>query len=457
MAAKTEEKKIKENLLTLLKNQLPEKYDVLEDEIVGADSQGKLVADLAIKNKEDGLLFLIVITSSIQDIERKDKDHARKLLQISRASSILITNGEEGSIYLFFPSAKKADCGQYKWKSIKKDEFISYITNLKNDGQISFDAVWDAIKQILPDKYKGIFFTSHHVEVNNDHVSFDEQTEDSLFRQLITIATQFDKKSEITKDNDGIRHLPTVLRYTSFASFTRNFIENTESMACVIGMNDRSECFFLNQSLDGSTNIHLSNMKPQEIDDLNKSYIVSCCDIKKEDLTMWRLYGDDGKGVRLKYTYYPDSVQKSTNFILLPVVYENKHKDLVKALKELFRMKRINGRYKFVFNRLSIWKYFFKSSDYSVEEEIRLLFKYDKKNKNSNIVIKWVKNDSYNIIHPIVIFKDLKDFPLKLKAITLGPKCAEKDSNKAQLQQFIREYRKDENIEVKESTIKHYR
>ena len=443
-------------MFSYLETNLNDSYSIVKDETIGADSQGKIDADLVVKNNTQGVLFLIEVKKSIQEIDRRTQDNARRLLHIARASSIYITDGEDGFIYQFIIDNKKSDSGKYKWEKKKISDFLKTIEKSKDKDTISFDEVWDFIKQNLPPKYQTISFTSSKIEYANNFVSFDEETEDSFFQQLITIATQFDKTSKIRDDGYGKISLPTILRYTSFSSFTRNFLEKNESMSSVVSMNDRGECFFLDQRLDGAANVRLSDMNPQEIDELNKSFIVSCCEKRDEDLTMWRLYGDDGKGVRLKYEYDPDSISKS-NFYLLPVVYDNKAKELINALGKIFRMRRIKGRYKFVFNRLSVWKYFFKAGDYSVEEEVRLLYKYDDKAKKDDINIKWIKNDSYNIVHPIVIFKNLKDFPLNLKKITLGPKCAEIDSNLAQLQQFIREYRKGEEIEVKPSTIKNYR
>ncbi len=314
--------------------------------------------------------------------------------------------------------------------------------------------MWKAISNKLPDYCSKINTETFGVEVDNNYVYFDERTEDSFFKQLISIATGFDSENNIKKDEKGNLRLPTVCRYTSFSSFVRNFLVDNEVMCCIVGMNDSSECFSIEQKTNNivEANTFLADINTQEIEEINKSFILSCSKKKEEDLTMWRLYGDNGKGVQLIYEYNPDEISKSDSFYLLPVVYDKK---LMAALSSLCRMSPINQRYKFVFNRLSIWKYFFKSSNFAVEEEIRLLYKH--KDKTEHVSILWVMNDTYKIVHPISIFNKEFHFPLKLKKIILGPNCAEKESNKMQLGQFIRDKYKEDGIEVLISPLKNYR
>ena len=96
----------------------------------------------------------------------------------------------------------------------------------------------------------------------------------------------------------------------------------------------------------------------------------------------------------------------------------------------------------------------FRVEDYSIEQEVRLLF-FD----NANPYVKnreWIKTTDHSIINPYVEF-DINNtkFPLILKEIILGPKCPEKLTNEYQLNELIQQ--KEYLIEVKSSSISNYR
>ena len=168
------------------------------------------------------------------------------------------------------------------------------------------------------------------------------------------------------------------------------------------------------------------------------------------DFTMIRLYGDNAKGVCLEY-----KIEKplSPKFFLAPVNYakdETCHPEL-DLLRDLMN-EEINNR-KIVFKRLYIWEHFFKSYEYKDEKEIRLLYisKVDDNERDDYgdtqeppFKRKWIYDEKYGIISPIVTFDITNNtpekdrFPLTLKKIILGPLVRESKINKDQLLSIIK-------------------
>lgn len=97
------------------------------------------------------------------------------------------------------------------------------------------------------------------------------------------------------------------------------------------------------------------------IKDNNNSYILSCCASNKiDDLTMWRLYGQNAMGTCLVYDVKEEFIDNDS-FFFASVSYgqsEKKHEEL-DFIWKILRWKK-NG-WKFKFNRWHIWKHFFKS------------------------------------------------------------------------------------------------
>lgn len=245
-------------------------------------------------------------------------------------------------------------------------------------------------------------------------------------------------------------------RYTTIEGLKRILLDQQESMCGLAGMNDKSEGFFLDKCLtNASYNLY---RKPQAlINRFNEVFIMSLCDeSKKDDLTMWRLYGNDGKGCCLIYEPDVDALRKSTEFILLPVTYGNAGNPIVLLFKILSKLPYINGL-RFGMSYKYIWQYFVKPQDFKIENEYRLLY-VPQNNNSSNS--KWILNSNYSIFHPIQIFQSpLNDgksnFPMRLKEVILGPKCQESLINKVQIKSLIVNYQYPPDISL--SKIDFYR
>ena len=231
-----------------------------------------------------------------------------------------------------------------------------------------------------------------------------------------------DKEREFMEWILGSYQKESLCRYTSMAGLFRTLDSKKHSMVCLVGMNDKGETNYIqNYMRDKAYPKHysISNSK------LNDLFILSCCDeLKENDLTMFRLYGDDSRGVCLKYGIKKPEDYKE--FFIAPVSYANADGSHPKL--DLFL-----GVCQFIqIRHFDAWLHFFKSFDYQVENEVRVLYERNHRKK------KWVNISSYGIICPVIEFED-KDFPLMLDKIILGPNCPEKDVNNNQIETMLQE------------------
>ena len=173
---------------------------------------------------------------------------------------------------------------------------------------------------------------------------------------------------------------------------------------------------------------------------------------------MWRLYGDDSKGVCL---WYKVDDELPEHFFLAKVSYAK-----IEAHAELSYLsskmgKGVCGR-NFEIRNLNSWLHFFKPSEYAVEEEVRLLYEMNDGSLLDTTNGKWIYNTSNGIVAPIVRFPITKtdnNFPLVLERIVLGPNLPERNINKEQLRLMIKnmQIRVTDDFEISFSTIDSYR
>jgi hypothetical protein len=253
-----------------------------------------------------------------------------------------------------------------------------------------------------------------------------------------------------------------IYRYTTVSTLESMLKNNTFRMNGINGMNDPTEIDYADSIVFGGRR-PLVEWEPSEVEEINKVFITSCSDARKrDDLTLWRLYGDDSKGVSLKLKV-ENATKLSNKMIVAAVSYgarngEHKELELIKQFAdEFFKLRRV----KFLFKNYNIWKHFFKSHHYEVEKEVRLL--YLKNDYATPMSDGWVVTYSDKIFNPTVDFKlNDESFPLKLQEITLGPNMPEKNVNKAQISEYIRQLQlnPDYNItglNIRISSINNYR
>ena len=249
-----------------------------------------------------------------------------------------------------------------------------------------------------------------------------------------------------------------ICRYTTYETLERILREKKQSVCSVVCMNDETECYYADEYLEKHGGTKVEDVQETNYEELNKCQISSCTHgLLADKLSLWRMYGDDGKGVCLKFKINKDLL-KEKGFYLYDMSYafpdEDKHEDL-DVVSELSQMRV--GVYTFEFKAWHIWKHFFKPIHYIDEREIRLL--YIKQDADQ---FKWIRTSNSNILAPVIEFgieKGKNEFPLVLSEIILGPKFPEAATNAAQIKYFkaLQQIEEDGDCPVTISKIKGYR
>lgn len=220
-----------------------------------------------------------------------------------------------------------------------------------------------------------------------------------------------------------------ICRYMTYGSLERILREKKQSVCSIVCMNDETECYYADDYVTNHGDEKVKDALLMNYEELNDCQISSCTDIMMADnLSMWRLYGNDATGVCLKFKVRKDLLDVKL-FYLYHVSYadeDNKHKelDLIARLRDL----KIR-EYSFEFKTWYIWKHFFKPVYYKDEKEVRLL--YFKQDRDQ---LKWINAGS--IMAPVIEFgieQGKNEYPLVLSEIMLGPKFPEAKTNAVQI------------------------
>ena len=359
----------------------------------------------------------------------------------------------DGIRYWFIPTNKHQEL-----ESLTLDDSISRLSKIfKNEVVFKPQDLWSKILSTLKIKfnnqYESIITKLEQLNISDQDFTSDNY---SIFLKpdIERLILQY-----LLSQNLNINQKGVLYRYISQNALERLLIENQISMSGLAGMNDISELNTLNIFQQKSYEFKyeesiLSNIIKQE----NEYFINSfgSCN-KSDDLTMWRLYGDDGKGACLIFEYDIEMLNKE-GFYLLPVTYiDNNISDNIRIIDLLCGKLKFYNRY-FVLKNIDIWEHYIKSIDFADEQEIRLLFKYnsnlDSSKINRRCTHQWIRNKSNGIFHPIINF-NTQSYPLKLKSIILGPKFPELTTNLSQINYLAKQI--DERVLIKKSKCRFYR
>lgn len=225
-----------------------------------------------------------------------------------------------------------------------------------------------------------------------------------------------------------------------------------QNLCSIVCMNEKSEENY------SDTKVGLNCGDPRE---LNNYFILSLMPQEKsDDLTMWRLYGDDAKGVCLNYEVEKERRGRKLNgdFYISAISYgvdESSHPEL-DFLKLVLSLNI--SHWHFHFNRWHIWKHFFKSFRFKDEKEIRLLYLSDGKKSEEK---KWIENSDSGIVSKMLLFSMIpnNNFPLRLTNVIVGPKSPEPTKIAEQFAFLVSQEwdTKYTSIIIRESSIKEYR
>ena len=360
-------------------------------------------------NVKINLQKLGIIIAKRTALNLVDKIHAR---------FAVITDGEK---YFFFDRAD-TDAG------FKEKDFSEIIENI-----LGFSQEIDSNKQKVCTYFNEIFDIKK-LKLRNEDVYFHDNK----------FTIKYRKECQLIKTLFKFKKLPRfIYRYTSLNTVVEIFQEEKIRMYGIAGMNDSSEVDYIEKILYDNNDKRL--LDPE----INKLFIMSCSDNEEDNLTQWRLYGNDAKGVCIEFELQE---KKSSDFICQKIKYLNEDDPQIGLLKDFVDCVNSTG-YNFVFNTLHDWCHFIKSKDWEVESEVRLLYKLSDQKPSG-----WLLSNGTNIVNPYKEFT-LDDFPLKIKKIILGPKCAAPEINQLQLKALIENHPNSslKDIEISKSKIENYR
>lgn len=250
--------------------------------------------------------------------------------------------------------------------------------------------------------------------------------------------------------------IPTKLcRFTTRHNLFLLLRDGKQNMCSIVCMNDKSEETYADKKIghdDSWEKVHSEN---------NNCFIMSMMPQEKsDDLTMWRLYGDDAKGVCLNYEIKEKKRGRKLNgdFYISCISYGESVR-IHRELDFLCGVSLINlNHWQFQFKRWHIWKHFFKSFRFKDEKEVRLLYLSDGKKKEEKT---WIENGKSGIVSKMLLFPMIPDdsFPLTLTNVIVGPKAPEPQKIAEQFSFMVSqewgEY--DFPILIRQSDIKEYR
>ena len=382
--------------------------------------------------------FLPIIKDKFDLVILKDGEPVAALIYMSRVCSLNLHYMQDRYIdrfkkvgitkgILFFGDHDKFHLYQKEVGGLTELTFKGLVAAIKGDNSFGdkplIDDVATEILSCMPEELLDNFDINRYQELNAlftednlifDHdcgtVCFSERVENEFFRILLP------------------QRMPQSLcRYTSLKSLYFTLNSKRHCLCSITCMNDKGEISYADKYI----HYGIFAYSQQVIENNNNCFILSCCESDKlDDLTMWRLYGDQGRGVCLEYK---PIIEKADNkqFIMAPISYgESKDKhlelDFIKGINNW-----VNKGWRFKFNRWNIWKHFFKSYLFKDEHEYRILFL---SSEDSKAELRWIMDSTNSIISRIALF-DVEDenFPLELKSVLVGPKCPEQESNVGQL------------------------
>ena len=237
-----------------------------------------------------------------------------------------------------------------------------------------------------------------NIGLRDVEVVFDTYQKTYLVKSNLHEFLDFQKN----KDEENV----WVYKYTSLETYRNILNHGTFRMNSIIAMNDENESLWadLVTSKDETPNeeYYKSVVK-------NKNLLITSFTSKEDNATMWRLYGDQGKGTCMAFSVPANRITK--------VLYVNEKDEKVRKLKEA-RTALLSKGIKVEFSDMSEMKYYIKHSDFSIEGEYRYL--YDAGDKNLDIA------NYGDLLSP---YKDFKydeqtqkfgNLPFKLEYVIIG-------------------------------------
>lgn len=424
------EQQIVQEVVRFLRNNLDDNYEIVSDYQAVPNER----FDIALlRNRDIVALFEVKLSALWYGRNPIQYNNIYSRQRSSGAKYIVITDGDDYCVFSALGLLPTI---------VKGDDFVNCIMHdypmsaSEPDKSDLANAIVGFAKEF---KLRSV---EKYISSNVDHIVCDPKTatisfasgkyEDLFFRKLLP-----------SKKIGGM------CRYTTIESAFQLLKNKKQNMCNILCMNDKSEGIYADKKVFG----YAPDSKEKAFAESDNCYIVSMMDSSMDDnLTMWRLYGDDAKGVCISYSRKNMSIK---DFFLARISYGKlgKGREEHKELEFLSKIHKYNfgSGWRFVFNRWGIWKHFFKSYLFRDENEIRLLYLDNNDDRTS---FEWIKNSKSQIVSKMQMFLS-GEFPLEMQSIKIGPKLMESDMIRRQMQLLAQN--QNINVRVGASGINIYR
>ena len=256
---------------------------------------------------------------------------------------------------------------------------------------------------------------------------------------------------EYCREQLGKLSVDRICRYSSLESLFATLKYKTLRMNSLPGMNDKSEGLFAWELLYKSEKFSNDAFR-KRLREINNAYIVSFShEDKLDDLTQWRLYGDDAKGVCCVYSVITEKVKDRFFIHDIKYIRQNPAYEIIDdTYLELLRT-YIKEQDRLTYLDLSPTIFFYKLDIFASEKEIRLLVD----NKMTSAYNKgpyqreWLLTNSNKIPNPYIDVP-LNEIPIKLEKILLGPNMNDVNTIQAQLEAMLEQQGIDAKVELSE-------
>lgn len=348
---------------------------------------------------------------------------------------------------------------------------ICYCTKLKDDqlNEEKKSYISKIIKECnydLLDQLVGFYIENYDENQNYTGYEYLKSLVDKTDFEQLKSELETIENDELKEISASVKEIKEKLRYSS----------NDDSFIHYTSLNTLKFLLYKTDDKNNYPKLRLSNAR--QMNDPNEGYILfNLIGIEKEELPetdydtspfffasmtqiekdqklddslpMWKQYGDDAKGINL--TYHSDYIKSlmDDGIEIYKVCYNveaDSLKEEIDAIKSAFdKIKQYDNddkRTKYFSSALNLIddiRYLFKETDYSYENEYRIIKSYE--GKESEI---FTSDSSNSVIPGLYVYIDKE---LKYSKIKLGPKCDDID--------FVAPYIKhiDRKIEVTRSEI----
>lgn len=329
----------------------------------------------------------------------------------------------------------------WKIEFLHRGDLSVHKRNDLQEGQKTFDEWMQVIAQIPEDadlKKKKICELIHNIyglDIQITDILYDPASECLVLKEEVEQNMLKDIKPERAVEPDEIA------KYTTLDTLVAVLQSGKMRMNSIVSMNDKTEIGFLEE--------YIRNYK-EDFDKYlfaDKEFITSFT-TRIDDLDMWRLYGDNARGVCMVF----ERINKDSDE-LFNISYIAEKSDVLEKIAKLQDALKDNS-IRFRMNLLKKYQHFLKLSDYSSESECRLMV-------NSEKTDGWFINRDNGILTPYIEKKLVREveedniYPFRLSGIILGPASRELTANMMQILYMANQCQYS--LFVKQSKITSYR